>query len=345
MSPAVGATLAMGALCATLALTRGIRAYARRRHLLDHPNARSAHSTPTPRLGGIGIMIPFLAGGFALSLHGATDRSLLRVLFGTAVIAGVGLIDDLRPLAARWRFGVQLIAALAVVFPAGPAIGAALAPFDLLLPYPMLAAAAVLWIVWATNLYNFMDGIDGLAGGQAIAASIGLAAAAFTLGSTALGWALVVLAASSAGFLAYNRPKATIFMGDVGSTAIGFFLASSSFAATGSRPIPVLAVVLALALFVMDATTTLVRRVLRGERWFAAHRTHLYQRPLACGLGHAPITYTAWMGMVIVGAFAATYPVATAISRGVMLLVATGIFVGFWCWVRSIELKTAARTS
>jgi Fuc2NAc and GlcNAc transferase len=319
---------------AALILTRAVRAYARRRHLLDHPNERSAHATPTPRLGGIGILVAFLAAALGLGA-GVAEQALLVTVCATAAIATLGLVDDIRPLPARWRFVVQVAAAVAVVITGRHDLGVALVPFDGL-PTPLLAVGAVIWIVWVTNLYNFMDGIDGLAGGQAVWASLGLAAAAFSVGDALMAWVLLALAAASAGFLRYNLPKASIFMGDVGSTAIGFFLASVPFA-SGPTPVPAVAVALALSLFILDATTTLVRRVVRGERWFVAHRTHLYQRPLALGISHARITYPAWAGMALVAALAARYPGAGWSARAGMLLVAVGLFGGAWLWVRAHE--------
>jgi Fuc2NAc and GlcNAc transferase len=339
MNTLPGLAILIATFFAALTLTRAVRQYARRRHLLDHPNERSAHATPTPRLGGIGIIVAFLAAAFGLTIGLSGQAPLLVALSGTAAIALLGLVDDLRPLPARWRFVIQVAAAAAVVVSRRRELALALAPLDAL-PQPLLAAGAVLWIVWVTNLYNFMDGIDGLAGGQAVWASLGLAGAAFSLGDGLLGWVLLSLAAASAGFLRYNLPKASIFMGDVGSTAIGFFLASVPFAS-----VPAVAVALALALFILDATTTLVRRVANGERWFAAHRTHVYQRPLAFGIPHARITYPAYGGMILVAAMAASYPAAGWNARTAMLLVAVGLFGGAWLWVRSLERAARALQS
>lgn len=329
-----GAVLAWagGCFAAALVLTRLLRDFARRRHLLDHPNERSAHAAPTPRLGGIGLMVPFLAAGFALAARAPVSGAELLLLAATLLISVVGLVDDLRPLPARVRLGAQALAAAAVVLWQGERIRPALWPFGDWLPYPLLAAAAVVWVVWATNLYNFMDGIDGLAGGQAVLASLGLAGAALAIDDGRLALLLVALAASAAGFLRYNLPKASIFMGDAGSTAIGFFLAAAPFLGR-ERPVPVLAVALALSLFLLDATTTLVRRVLRGERWYAAHRTHLYQQPLAWGTPHGRITYTAYAGMAVVAGLAAAFPGASPAARSASLLVAVVLFLLAWAAV------------
>jgi Fuc2NAc and GlcNAc transferase len=330
--------LGSGALA--VALTRLVRDVARRHHLLDRPNERSAHAVATPRLGGIGIMVPFLVVSACLRAWSGGEAGV--VIPCTCVIALLGLVDDLRPLSARWRFAVQTVAAAVVVLWSGRSGAAALAPFDALLPYPMLAAGAILWIVWVTNLYNFMDGIDGLAGGQTVVAALGLAWAARSLGAPALATELLVLAASAAGFLRYNLPKASIFMGDVGSTAIGFYLASMPFA-PGTAPMPLRAVALALSLFVLDATSTLVRRMWRGERWFAAHRSHLYQRPLAHGVSHAHITYPAYIGMAVTGTLAAILPGVAPAVQVALFAVPLTLFVAAWGVVRRLERRGELR--
>lgn len=343
MEPLIGGAIAACSAGAALAVTAGVREAALRRLVLDYPNARSAHHVPTPRLGGIGIMLPFLVGStawVAIEGHGAW-RSTLMVLCCTAAISALGAADDMRSLPARWRFALQALAATAVVLWRGSAVAEAMAPFDSFLPAAGLMAASILWIVWATNLYNFMDGIDGLAGGQAVWASAGLAVAALWTGDLVVAWMLVFLGASSAGFLRHNLPRASIFMGDAGSTAIGFFLASVPFASTAG-PLPVLAVVLALSLFVLDATTTLLRRLVQRERWYAAHRTHLYQRPLARGVSHARITYSAYAGMAVLAGMAALYPRVGPRGRGLMFGAALLIFVGYWLVVRGLERRADA---
>jgi Fuc2NAc and GlcNAc transferase len=129
-------------------------------------------------------------------------------------------------------------------------------------------------------------------------------------------------------------------MGDAGSTAIGFFLASVPFASSGGA-VPILAVVLALYLFVLDATTTLLRRLAQGERWYTAHRTHVYQRLLAHGVSHARITYSAYAGMAAVAGLSAAYPGAGPGARWLMFLGASLLFVGYWLAVRNLERRAA----
>lgn len=290
-------------LAATAAFSMGlvllVRTTARRLAILDHPNVRSSHDVPKPRLGGIGITAAFLAAAGVLVAVGVAPRSALVVLAATGAIATLGLVDDLRSLPVRWRFSLQLAAAVAVVVVRWADLPAAAGVVGGLLPAWILGPLFVLWIVWLTNLYNFMDGIDGLAGGQAVFAGAGVALAAFAMGSHGTAWIALALGAASIGFLRFNFPPSTIFMGDVGSTALGFFFGCLPLMGERS-PVTAGTVALALSLFVLDATTTLLRRLARGERWYTAHRSHLYQRPVALGWKHRTITSWGWAGMILV---------------------------------------------
>jgi UDP-N-acetylmuramyl pentapeptide phosphotransferase/UDP-N-acetylglucosamine-1-phosphate transferase len=331
-------------LAVTAALSYGVvrvvRVIALRRSLLDRPNERSAHVTPTPRLGGIGIMVAFFASAVyvAIARDGRWQTALL--VLATGAISVVGLVDDLRPLPARVRFAAQLVAATAVVAASGPRLTEAWT----LLPLPAWIAAplSVLWIVWLTNLYNFMDGIDGIAGGQAVIAGASIGAAAFAVGAQAEGALALAAAAAAAGFLTLNFPPARIFMGDVGSTALGFFFASLPFLPSSRAAVPVEVVGLALALFVLDATWTVIRRMARGERFFQAHRTHWYQRPLAQGVSHRSITLAVFPGMVAMGAAAVAYVKVASVVRAVLVVSAVGLFAAYASLVLQLERRAAA---
>jgi Fuc2NAc and GlcNAc transferase len=295
-------TAAIAAFVCSAAAVRTLRSFANRRALLDRPNERSAHANPTPRIGGAGLMAVFLPLAAAVAYAGGGGAALV-VVGATAVIAAMGLVDDVRPLRARTRLVVQLAAATLVVttsWPVGVQAWSWLPPWSLL-----VIPASVLWIVWVTNLYNFMDGIDGLAGGQAVIGGVAVAAAAWSNGAPVAAHLAILLAAAAGGFLLHNFPRASIFMGDAGSTAIGFFLAALPFASGAALPVEVVA--LALSLFVLDASWTLVRRVAAGQRFYEAHRTHWYQRPLTAGVSHVRITLVAYCGMVVVGVVAVAY--------------------------------------
>jgi glycosyltransferase WbpL len=328
--------LAAATVVVSSASTWLVRDFALRRSLLDRPNSRSSHDVPVPRLGGIAVVVALLIGAIATAVVFPDARSAAPVLCATAVIAALGLLDDVRPLRARVRLPVQVLAAVVVVALSKGARGS---PWLALVPWPIQASFLVLWIVWLTNLYNFMDGIDGLAGGQGVIASAAIAAAAFAGGAPASGWLLVILAAATAGFLVLNFPPASIFMGDVGSTAIGFFLACVPLLPE-TRPVPLELVGIALSLFILDASVTLLRRVTRGERWFEAHRTHYYQRPVAMGLPHRRVTLAAYGGMALVGASAAAYPRSGSGTRLLLLLLPVLVFLVLAAAVHGLERRT-----
>ncbi len=330
--------LAGTALAVAWIATRAVRSVALRKHLLDRPNDRSAHINPTPRLGGIGIMSGFIPSACVIAAVCRAPAGAWVIIVATAFISLVGLIDDVRPMRARVRFLAQLAAAAAVVGsnPAAVRDAWTLIPLPLLVVVPV----SVLWIVWVTNLYNFMDGIDGIAGGQAVIGGIAIAAAAFAVGGTLQGGLVLALAAASLGFLVLNFPPASIFMGDVGSTPIGFFFASLPFVQIGGSAVPAEVVLLALGLFILDATTTLVRRLARGERFFQAHRTHWYQRPLALGVPHRAITLASYPGMMFVGAMALAYPAASPAVRWALVATVIGTFV---LYARTVVLMERRR--
>lgn len=297
--------LAFGVACfgASLAAIWLIGRTARARRVFDHPNERSAHAQPTPRLGGVGLVFVLLAASAAMALRRHELGGWAVILGATGAISVVGTIDDFRPIRARYRFLLQLIAASVVVASAPQRLAAFGAPIVHSLPIALVAPLAILWITWLTNLFNFMDGINGLAGTQAFVAATALAAASARGGDDGTALVLVALACASLGFVVLNFPAGWIFMGDGGSTAIGFLFGALPFA-PGKAGLPGPVVGIALSMFIGDATFTLLRRVLRGERWFAAHRSHLYQRPLAWGTRHATITAVAACGMLIVAALA-----------------------------------------
>ncbi len=190
----------------------------------------------------------------------------------------------------------------------------------------------MLWITWLTNLYNFMDGIDGIAGAQALIASVGLAIVAAGVGAETSGWLLLALAGSSVGFLLFNFPPSSIFMGDVGSTAIGFFFGVLPLL-PGSRSIAIEPVALALSFFVLDATVTLLRRVAAGEKWYTPHRTHLYQRPIVLGMEHRPVLFASAGAMVVGAACAVGWPLAGPTTRPFLVALPVLLYVAGHAYV------------
>ena len=269
--------------------------------LLDVPNERSSHSSVTPRGGGLGIVAGVAAGILILSAFRLVPTQALGILFvGAAAIALVGAIDDFHPLKARYRLVAHLVVASLVVVGIGGVERLPLPhPLDIRLGW-LGAPVAVLWLVSVTNFYNFMDGLDGLAAGQAVASSIGVAVGAWSLGAEQLA---LLVATSSAGFLVLNRPPARIFLGDVGSTSLGFAIAGLPLLAPAShRPLALFAVGVGLSLFLLDPLETLIRLARAGHRVGIAHRRHSYQILAPTRGAHAPVAWTLVAGGLVLAA-------------------------------------------
>jgi Fuc2NAc and GlcNAc transferase len=244
--------------------------------LLDVPNERSSHVSPTPRGGGIGIVAGVAAGVIYLTAVGIPlDRNLGILLAGAGVLAALGVVDDRGSVPATVRLAVQLVVAVAVVALIGGVDRLPLPP-PLDLPIGWLGVPlAVVWLVTVTNFYNFMDGIDGLAGGQGFASCAGVIIGIWSAGAVELA---VVLAAACLGFLLLNSPPARIFLGDTGSYSLGFAIAGLPLLAPQfGRPMAMFAVAVGLTLFLLDPLETLARLAWAGRRIGVAHRAHSYQ--------------------------------------------------------------------
>lgn len=277
MSLLVLAALSLAGCLMSWVLAIAIRAYAIRSSLIDQPNERSSHSVPTPRGGGLAIVATFMLLAVALSSLVPVPSGLLPSLLGSgALVAWVGWLDDRYTVAARWRFLAHLVAATISVWLMGgiPPVAAFGIDVDLGRLGPVLA---VLYLVWMTNLYNFMDGIDGIAGIEAVTVAASGAACWWLASGTPL-WGLpLLLAMATAGFLIVNYPPARIFMGDVGSGFLGIVLGLLSLWTAQHESQVFWCWFILFGCFMVDATTTLVRRVVRGEKFYEAHRSHAYQ--------------------------------------------------------------------
>jgi Fuc2NAc and GlcNAc transferase len=243
--------------------------------LIDRPNERSSHQVPTPRGGGIALVVAVLAG--LLALPGDLPLAIKPALYAALPVALLGLIDDRFGLPAPLRLACHLAAAAGGILAFG-------APLEPGLPRHLLLPLAALGVAWGTNLFNFMDGIDGIAATEGLFIAA-VAAALLAPQAPPIAAALAVIAATCAGFLVWNWAPARIFMGDVGSGFFGFLLAAIAVltALQGLVALPVWLIL--WSTFIADTGVTLVRRVLRGEQWWNAHRSHAYQR-LARRLGN-----------------------------------------------------------
>ncbi len=292
-------------------LTGLVRRYALKHGILDKPNERSSHSVVTPRGGGLAIAVVLLGGiGLMTALGAIPIKLAMAISGGGLLVAGVGWIDDRRDLAPAPKLIVHILAALWALYWSGglPALNLGVVRVSLHFSGLLLG---VVGIVWSVNLYNFMDGIDGLAGMEAVlVAAVGgtLAAVSGALSLALVSW---LLALASAGFLVWNWPPAKIFMGDVGSGLLGFTFAVLALASENAGGPPLLVWVLLLSVFIVDATATLIRRISRGERWYKAHRSHAYQLAAEAGYTHhqvALVVIAADIGLMLLAGLALTWP-------------------------------------
>lgn len=282
--------LAAAALLSWLLASR-VRLYALDR-LLDIPNERSSHSQPTPRGGGLAIAVTALGGIIiAAMLHWIDWNLAIALSGGGALIATVGFVDDHKSLSALTRFAVQFFSAGWAMYWVGglPALSIGNAT----LPLGVLGTGlGIIGIVWAINLYNFVDGIDGLAAGEAITTGVIGGLILIAMGQVGLAMVALLIAAANLGFLPLNWAPAKLFMGDVGSGMLGYLFAVLAIASENARAVPLLIWVLLLGAFVFDATVTLCRRIARGEKWYHAHHSHAYQRMVQAGRSHAQVSAT-----------------------------------------------------
>lgn len=272
------------------ALTGLVRPWALRRGRMDVPNERSSHQVPTPRGGGLAIAFVLLGGLLAGTLAGWLPLNVgVGLIGGMAMVAVVGWLDDCYSLLARPRLLVHLAAALWTLGWLGgmPRVDVGAVSVTLGVAGWVLAA---LGIVWAVNFYNFMDGIDGIAGGEAVVVGLAGAGLLMLAGAPDLAGVAVLVAGACLGFLRWNWAPARIFMGDVGSGMLGYLFAALAVASENRGAVPVLVWVLLLGVFVVDATLTLIRRARDGEAVFNAHRKHAYQRAVQAGWSHAAVS-------------------------------------------------------
>lgn len=274
-----------------LFMTGALRRYALVRSLIDIPNARSSHTVPTPRGGGVAIVVSFLLALALLAAMGLIAWPLAWALLGSGgSVAVLGFLDDHGHIAARWRLLGHFAAAIWALFwlnglPPIDALGLSL---DLGWVGHVLAAV---YLVWLLNLYNFMDGIDGIASVEAICVCLGGALLGIAGSSQPTEFvAPLLLAAAVAGFLFWNFPPARIFMGDAGSGFLGITLGVLSLQAAWVAPQFLWSWLILLGVFIVDATFTLLRRLMRGDKVYEAHRSHGYQYASRRFGRHLPVT-------------------------------------------------------
>lgn len=317
----------------TLLGTEYVRKYAVRTRMVDVPNERSSHTAVTPRGGGLAIATTVLGTLLLLAILLPAQRSAaIGILIGGVLIAAIGLLDDRFNLGVKTRLFVHFLAATWTVCWLGGMNNATIGGIELgVLP----ALFAIVFIVWSTNLYNFMDGLDGLAGGQALVAATAAALICYWRHDTLLAFLMFSTAGAAAGFLVWNWPPARIFMGDCGSGFLGFLFGAVMVTGFGGGSISIPAGLTLLCIFLVDATLTLFRRILRGEAWYQPHRTHAYQLATQLGATHLQVVTGACIGFVIAAllAIAMTYRPQLAPIMGLGCALAV---VGIWMLINGM---------
>ncbi|HEB87840.1 MAG TPA: glycosyltransferase family 4 protein [Gammaproteobacteria bacterium] len=254
--------------------------------ILDQPNERSLHSKPISRTGGLGILGGILVAGVSLTYSQDYPDYLLSIFAGVILIAVVSLIDDKRGVSARYRLLVHMLAAV-VFMTNGFYISTLNMPFFLLeLPSGLAYLVTFLFIIWSINLFNFMDGMDGFAGGMAFIGFSVFAILGLLKGASVYALLGAIVASANGVFLFFNFPPARIFMGDTGSSVLGFLMAAMMIWADTKEIFPLWIGILVFSPFILDASLTLLRRAIKGEKVWQAHRSHLYQRLVLSGWSH-----------------------------------------------------------
>jgi len=318
-----------------------MRVWMQHLQILDIPNDRSSHSHPIPRGGGLVILVLSAVGIVTawFFFPAWSLVTLLAYLAGILSIAIVSWLDDLHSLSNRIRFATHSVAALFL-------IGAGFFLLEVELPFLGLVTLgwlgilpAFVWVVGLTNVYNFMDGIDGLASSQAVVAGVGWLLLGWWGGDAFSAVLGALLATSSLGFLLHNWPPARIFMGDVGSAFLGYSFAALAVVAAQTAPRMAIAGILLVWPFVFDSTFTLLRRWRKGENVFAAHRSHLYQRLVIAGYSHRFVTLL-YSFLAIVGVLLALLWVwAVPGADWLVLAVPALLSLGLWGFVVRAEAR------
>ena len=271
-------------------LTWFVMRLARRLALLDVPNERSSHQLPTPRGGGAAIVFTVVGTWLLAAVYGLVDRQDVVVLAaGGLLVAAVGLADDRSDVPAKWRLLVHLISAGLLVAATGGLNEISLGGLSLELGW-VGAILALLYVVWLLNQYNYMDGIDGIAGVEAVTVALPAAALLWSVGDAAMAVVTVTIGAASLGFLVWNWAPAKIFMGDVGSSFVGYVFGALVVVSHSTSGVDIYAWSILLGVFIVDATVTLIRRIVTREKFYEAHRSHAYQHAVDRHGSHARVS-------------------------------------------------------
>lgn len=339
--------LNLGIFIFTFAGTRWLMGAGNWLSSVAEPNHRSLHKKSTPSGGGLAIVVGLLLIEVWQRFQGASFFPSPTALLGFVLVAGISFLDDRQPIRSSIRLAIHLAAAFCLVLGGShelaiPLPGLSDQPVDLgLLAIPF----ALILTVWFTNLYNFMDGMDGFAGGMTVFGFGGCAALAWSNGDAPLALLCSAVAASGAGFLCWNFPPAKIFMGDVAAAPLGYLVAMVAFLGVKNQSMDLWQPLILFSPFWVDATATLVRRLMKGDRIWEAHRTHAYQRLANAGWGHRKTALAEYALMATMAGAAWQYGGLGASPRLFMLGGLGLLFLLLWLALRAAEKAHQKRAS
>ncbi len=293
--------LTFGSFLVAAVLSRRLCDPASKLYILDQPNVRSLHEEPTPRGGGLAILAALAVTWPPALLMVSVPPSFTAVIAGLLIVALISFWDDRSHVHPLVRLVAQVTAATALILAGLHLETVAVPVFGSLTLGWTGVLVGILYIVWFVNLYNFMDGMDGFAGGMAAIGFSFLSVIAWGEGENSFALLALLVAAANLGFLTLNFPPARIFMGDVGSASLGFLAAAFSLWGERREIIPLWASLLIFSPFLVDATVTLIRRVLAREKVWQAHRSHYYQRLVRLGWGHRKTVLSEYALMLATG--------------------------------------------
>lgn len=319
------------ALLASMLVTAAVRRVALQRNMLDLPGRRRSHTLPTPRGGGVGVLAGALLPLLALAWwYRALDAAMIAYVAGAAMVAAVGWRDDVGGVAAIYRLAVHAAAAALFVLALHRAGGMAASP--------VFAFVAGFAIVSLINIWNFMDGINGIASSQAALLALALA---LLLGNGTWMLAALFLAIACLGFLPFNMPSARVFLGDVGSGSIGFMVAALLTQAVASSALRWPLALLLVSAFAVDSALTLGKRVVQGKAWWRPHREHTYQWLVRAGYPHWQVTLAYFIWSVLAVAWVIALPYGADVVPVALWLLATALI---WIALRAHARRKLRRT-
>jgi len=313
--------------------------YAERLKLIDIPNERSSHENPVPRGGGIGIVCALVCG-LTLSFYAGILIISVFQLYGYIVsiiiLAFIGFLDDKHTLSETVKIVCQFFLALSIIFIVGRPEYMVI--YGIKVSLGIVAVGIyILWIVGFINSYNFMDGINGLAGLQGVITGVFIAIMGHIIKEPSIIIMGIVLSSAIIGFLWFNFPNAKIFMGDVGSTVIGFYIAVIAV----MQPILLFPITIVMGAFIYDTAITLFIRIIKREKWYKAHRTHFYQRAISCGYTHKHVTLFMCAISIVLGILSIVYLLSGYKTQIVVTLLSFVILslLSYWVIIKELEAK------